>query len=546
MKSLKKLSFGLAATTLLSSSAFAQTYIHVVGSTAFRPGATAAIIDYLNGSGAAVVHVGFVGTSAATVPLNAGEEIIANGTLSGGATTPAGNPGVGSATTVVETYWTGSLAGVVDVSLGNSTGTYLAVDATTPSLTPAQIDTINNSTIVSNGNTYGGYVTTAGVATYPTGSTQAIFVSGGTAANSVTLVPEVANMAMSDTDVNTIANELYAGSLNSAGGYTSIPAQGSFPGAPVAGQPGSPYYSNPQALANNIASLATEAGSTSATAGYVGIVPFVWAGDAAANPGGVPVAPNMTQISALSLLTTGYLPQAAFTGGTSTNDLTNYFYLVGRNEDSGTRIGAVTESQYNLTSTPHQYAIPGVATVPNPTFANPGATLAVTSYEKFPKVPLNTEPSIIFGTPAGGQSGYASGGNVGTGLKLTTSTFSPFTSGKAPKNSGSQYIIGYIGISDVQSALLAGAYEMTYNGVPYTVANVQSGAYTFWGYEHTYRNTAAGSGPVQAFIDAVADEIYTTDADVSANSPTSHDSSTTASGILAGTVKGSVGTPAVP
>jgi hypothetical protein len=532
MKPLKKLSFGLAATALLSGSAFAQTIVHVVGSTAFRPGATAAIIDVLNGSSVSnIVQCGFVGTSTATVPLNAGEAIFANGTLSGGATTPVGNPGVGTATIVVETYWTGSLAGVVDVSLGNATGTFLDFQGT--HLTPAQIDAINNSTAIGSSNQYGGTISTSGVSSYPANSTQAIFATSGTGSGVVTLVPEAADMALSDTDVNTIANELYAGSLNSSGGYTSIPAQGSFPGQPAVGQPGSPYYANPQALANNLSSLVTEAGSTSATAGYVGIVPFVWASDVA----GSSIATNMTQLTALSLLTTGYIPQAAFTGTTTNSgDLTNYFYLVGRNEDSGTRIGAVTESQYSLTSSPHQYAIPGVA-IPEPTFSSPSTTVTPTAYEKFPaKTPLNTEPSIVFGTAAA-QSGYASGGNVGTALKTTATSFTFATSngGKAAKNSGSSYLIGYIGIADVQTALIAGAKEMTYNGVPYTVPNVQSGAYTFWGYEHAYRNTAAGTGPVQAFIDSVADEIYTTDANVS-----------TASGILPSTVKANIASPGGP
>ena len=109
MKTLKALSLSLAAAAALTGSASAQTVIHIAGSTAFRSPCTAAIIDYLaTAGGAHSVFAGYTGSL-----LGNSQAIIANGTIGSG----------GTATTIVETYWTGSLAGVVDLRAGNDSGT---------------------------------------------------------------------------------------------------------------------------------------------------------------------------------------------------------------------------------------------------------------------------------------------------------------------------------------------------------------------------------------------------------------------------------------
>ncbi|MEI9999469.1 MAG: hypothetical protein WDO13_10035 [Verrucomicrobiota bacterium] len=64
--------------------------------------------------------------------------------------------------------------------------------------------------------------------------------------------------------------------------------------------------------------------------------------------GGLPT--NITQQAAAALIGSGSIFQSLLTGLNNDPDTANAFYLVGRNEDSGTRIGAYAESQFGVTS----------------------------------------------------------------------------------------------------------------------------------------------------------------------------------------------------
>ena len=80
-------------------------------------------------------------------------------------------------------------------------------------------------------------------------------------------------------------------------------------------------------------------------------------------------------------------------------------------------------------------------------------------------------------------------------------------------------------ISDGNAITGAGGTDLTYCGVPYSVAAVQTGQYPLWAYEHLYYLTASsvnanggaqtivgGSGVAQNVADAIADKIYSVDA----------------------------------
>ncbi|HTI70712.1 MAG TPA: hypothetical protein VMF06_12150 [Candidatus Limnocylindria bacterium] len=217
----------------------------------------------------------------------------------------------------------------------------------------------------------------------------------------------------------------------------------------------------------------------------LGVVPYVFArapitsgaGNIAAN------ISNLTQRQASQLYSTaGNTSLSYFTGNAADTDV---LYLVGRYSLSGTR--ATVESViYNSAlygnwyldsrdSTPHQFG-------DDPTYEK-GATL---------------QPG---GVPAyaldngGGVSGFVGGGD----LKTHLTTF--------------PNAIGYLGIADVGSNV-----KINYEGVTESQANVASGAYSLWSYEHAYYKTPAQSGPtgskltvVTAIINAIKSNAYQTD-----------------------------------
>jgi hypothetical protein len=356
MKTLKTLTLSLLAAAFAGTAASAApTIIHVVGSTAFRAPATAAMIDYLSNNGANAVYAGYTGSSL----LGAGSAILANGTVGSG----------GTATIVIETYWTGSLAGLVDLVAGNITGSYLDVN----NLTTADSTGIN---------------TVAKEATVGTANNSAVYGGGYAITDTPNTTTSAPDVTFSDSHKLTIAKELSTATLAPAGvgSYTSISALAAAVGGNTVVDSGSPSYPD-----NN-------AGTNAFSDGFVGIVPFEWvSGNGAfANDGGVT---NISQQAVKTLLTQGVVDQALLTGTNNAADTANSFYLTGRNEDSGTRIDSFSEAQFGVTTPPLQYQ---------------------SNFTLFPAgSALNTEPNISW--PQSGHSGYATGGNVATALDVAES-----------------------------------------------------------------------------------------------------------------------------
>jgi hypothetical protein len=442
MKLLKTLTVGLLAAASVGT-ASAQTVIHIVGSTAFRAPDTAAIIDVLN-NGGATVYAGYNGTSL----LGAGSAILANGTIGAG----------GTATIIVETYWTGSLAGVVDVVAGNNTGAYLDPSA----LTTAQIAQVNGATATAN--PYGGGAAITGTIATVTAAPQAAF---------------------SDSYQGTISKELATGTLTApVGSYSTISSLATACGSSAVVDAGT-------------SGNAADAGGTF---GFIGIVPFEWCIGNISDSTVKSAVSNISQQTAKGLIQTGYVPQSYLTGANGASDTANYFYFTGRNEDSGTRIAYLSETQYGVTTSPTQFQITGSP---------------VTSAAKYPITALNTEPNIVWNTL--GHSGYASGGNVQAALDNTESTSTvSFSSGKSTENTAASYFISSLGLTDAINTVTGGGKALSYNGVPYSVAAVQNGQYTLWTYEHCYR-LASLTGTSLSTINAIADAVYNTDADIKSN-----------------------------
>jgi hypothetical protein len=468
MKLLKTLSVAAVVAGITGTSLHAApTIIHVAGSTAFRGATVIACIDYLAGNVAP--GDGTVGSGAPTGGSitnvyaawdqqtltgknlsNANAQILANGTIGAG----------GTATTIIECTWTGSLSGVVDLVAGSSNAQFL--DETNPVV----IAGVN-----------AGHLT----ASY-TGSTS-LSNPGYHSTN------QTVDLAMSDSLNTTIANELGTATLT---GTISSPT-GTYTGA-----------TGLKSLVNNIksSSILEDAG-VNFNGTPVAVVPFEWVLGSHTNA--YTSVTNMTQQIARALFNVGYVPQSFFTGASGSADTANYIYLIGRDEDSGTRIGALSESQNGVTNgVVKQYQVGDGATTYSPISLVPGPSA------------LFTEPNISW--PSAGHSGYFGGANVQYALNYPNpGTSLTFSANKASGNSGASYFVGYLGLSDAKNAVGASpaATALTYNGVPFSYTAVANGSYSFWTYEHCYRLASQDGTAVGTAIDTIADIIAQNDADIS-------------------------------
>jgi len=310
--------------------------------------------------------------------------------------------------------------------------------------------------------------------------------------------------------------------------------------------------SSGSALAHSINSATlTNAGVTAGPKKTVGIIPFLWV---LQNPGSSGVsATNITQNVAKQLLQVGYINFSQLSGLSA--DITNYAFLVGRNEDSGTRIDSAADAQDGFDIAPFQvlpeftsnattssvYPLPAYP----PSGHTGGAGSTLSSIELWPAgVALNTEPGISWA--AGGHSGLVSGGDVANTLNSTNPGAANITvddgSGNVTDDSAGNnacapldnnytagssqcLLLGYVGVADAYGVLasiggtaIAGqpstakALGLSYEGVNYSPAAVENGEYTLFGYEHMYYTTATGT--VKTVLDGIADKVYGSDADI--------------------------------
>jgi hypothetical protein len=197
----------------------------------------------------------------------------------------------------------------------------------------------------------------------------------------------------------------------------------------------------------------------------IGIVPFVWVGAF----GNDAVINNLThQQIKNALLGRGLENQ--WTG--TFNGTTDAFQVVvvGRNEDSGTRVSAFQESTFGAASSPTQYYPAGTA----------GAFTG-----------LNPAPASLSLVGVIGHGGAASGGTL-VGI-LDDASLTAFAN-----------VISYLGLSDAKTGLTAANpitvlpwegvqyFAGLVAGVPtYNDALVFNGKYTFWGYEHLMTRSPA-------------------------------------------------------
>jgi hypothetical protein len=207
----------------------------------------------------------------------------------------------------------------------------------------------------------------------------------------------------------------------------------------------------------------------------VGVVPFKWVASKGAPAGLSNINPQLAQ----AVFGAGSAALSLFTG-LAADEVTKVF-ATGRDPDSGTRLTTFAEAGVGVNAEVVQY---------QPTVSSG----AVTAHVPWPETVVN---GITFRQ---GNGGYSSGGSLVTTMGATTAAIGGF-------------YVSYMGLSDATAAIAAGAKELTYSGVLYSLDNVKNGLYTFWCYEHLmYKSTLTGVKKTVA--DTLATQIETVDAPI--------------------------------
>ncbi len=199
----------------------------------------------------------------------------------------------------------------------------------------------------------------------------------------------------------------------------------------------------------------------------VAVVPFVWVANESA-PAGLT---NVTSQMGRALLSNGIQPLSLFTG--SAGDAGTLVYPTGRDGGSGTRITALAEIKYGIFNNVQQW-----------TAVSDNTAGTVTSLQIWPTTGTGSDPAQA------GNGGYTSGGTVATLMGNTSASVDTLDeTGGVIDSDQPVVIITYLGTGDAATASGLGAKQLAYDGVSYSVANVQNGSYTFWGYQHLYNKS---------------------------------------------------------
>jgi hypothetical protein len=241
------------------------------------------------------------------------------------------------------------------------------------------------------------------------------------------------------------------------------------------------------AMADNKQSY-SPAGSalTALTGTQVGVVPFKWVRNV-----GLWSGTNITDAQIRGALT-GQAKLALFSGNAS--DTGSYVYVAGRDGSSGTRVNAFGESGFGINSSPNQIEIT----------AGTGAMALLTS----------SHGVNVYAGNYGQSSGGTLAGTMGTS-STTVSAADLVHSGITGYSA-----VAYLGVGDATTAINAGATVLSYNGIPYSVAAIEQGTYTFWGNEYVYETPYTYSGQ-SANVGSVYSDLISTATGISAQADNS-------------------------
>lgn len=235
---------------------------------------------------------------------------------------------------------------------------------------------------------------------------------------------------------------------------------------------------------------------------------------------------NITTQLAQLLYTSGAVRLALFTGDYA-NDFNKIVYAIGRNTDAGQRFGAYTEIGLGTSRAVRVWspAITGQQTSvvpPSASVQKYGGT--VDSHLLWPAETVNSIFSPL------GSGGFNSGANLAP--VLTTVLGPNAYKGRFVDEFGDEqftfpsatagYYVGYLTPGDAANRVFGAdgsippanrGVALSYNGVPLTTPNVQSGRYTAWLYNRLLRPQGdIPAGLVRTLADTLRDQIKNTDA----------------------------------
>jgi len=203
---------------------------------------------------------------------------------------------------------------------------------------------------------------------------------------------------------------------------------------------------------SDVAQAAAGRPNTAFGGGAVGVTPFVFvAGEG--TPSGVT---NMTDQQHNYIWNNGEAFARLLSGDNA--DAGHTLLPTGRSASSGTRILTLSETRFGRLATVIQNNSVG-----------------------------STATTLTGETSSLGNGGLADGGVVATLLGKTPN----------PGAANAPYsFISYLVVPDALAAEANGARILTYNGVAYSEANVQTGKYTLWGAQQMYRKVGASAGEI--------------------------------------------------
>jgi hypothetical protein len=222
---------------------------------------------------------------------------------------------------------------------------------------------------------------------------------------------------------------------------------------------------------------------TEASDSPVGVVAFTFVGSK-----NIPTNTQVTTENINQLTASGNVPLTLFTGNSA--DQTNSVYLIGRNLDSGTRLSMLAEVGYGVRTTLSSYAVASGYT--GGAVSNTTATLTGVSTNALISYP--TEIINGISSANAGNSGYNSGGTL-CGLFTNAYSFGTnlLVNGSASARTGTNFLVGYAGVSDASGNVTNGLVYLPYNGQSYSTNSIAQGLYTFWAYEHVYISANASA-----------------------------------------------------
>lgn len=293
----------------------------------------------------------------------------------------------------------------------------------------------------------------------------------------------------------------WSGSEAGIGDLTAAVGAGleSFVATGTAGQTNTTTLATPDSHTVDLAMADTDQGVSLTqtpilTGDHVGEIPFVFVKNAQTNGTTLTTPPaewlalqNVTAAE-MRVLLTGGSPLALLTGNPAH---TNFVYVAGRDNQSGTFVNTMLDTEFGLVNDPSQIEI-----------ASSGGYASI------------NPPNLLSG-PGKGVEGQNSGGTLSVSMTLCGSATNtdPIAVGNGLSTSG-WYAIAYLGVPDalvcegIQGPVVAPngqAIQLTWEGNAESPANVENGTYSFFGNEWMYEsahNLSSGGSTIFTKLEA--------------------------------------------